>query len=436
MSATTTIATSQQQQPVLFSTRTEYAIPTQPYMLPSSWRRFQLSQLINRVLSLPQPVPFDFLVRGELLRGSLAEWCAERGIGEEETLEIEYFEATVPPQRAATLPHDDWVASIDCRQPDRFVTASYDGAVRVFSSSQAVLHTIESPAPILSAVFAGPELLVSGGHDRHGLLTRLTDDGAETYASLVLHTAPISSVCASTSGDCVITASWDGLLGVWDTTAPDSDEVPLDVLEERERGKKRRRVNGAGAGVDDRPKRKAPLEVLKGHTARVSQAVISGQGEVYSAGFDSTIRVWDAAAGVCTRTIASSEKPFTSLVLPAPHTVVASSTDRTLSMVDLRANSSAPTPGFAHPVLPTVLTAHPTDGVRVASGATDGVVRVWDVRSTKEAVSSFTAWNADNGKTKGGKVLGLSWGPSGILGVAGEGGLEIWRMRDGSAVAA
>ncbi|KAH7090152.1 WD40 repeat-like protein [Auriculariales sp. MPI-PUGE-AT-0066] len=410
MSATTTIATSQQQQPVVFSTRTEYAIPTQPYMLPSSWRRFQLSQLINRVLSLPQPVPFDFLIRGELLRGSLAEWCAERGIGEEETLEIEYFEATVPPQRAATLPHDDWVASIDCRQPDRFVTASYDGAVR-------------SPAPILSAVFAGSELLVSGGHDRHGLLTRLTDDGAETYASLVLHTAPISCVCASTSGDCVVTASWDGLLGVWDTTAPDSDEVPLDVLEERERGKKRRRVNGAGAGVDDRPKRKAPLEVLKGHTARVSQAVISGQGEVYSAGFDSTIRAWDAAAGVCTRTIASSEKPFTSLVLPAPHTVVASSTDPHAQHVDLRANSSAPTPGFAHPVLPTVLTAHPTDGVRVASGATDGVVRVWDVRSTKEA-------------TKGGKVLGLSWGPSGIFGVAGEGGLEIWRMRDGSAVAA
>ena len=33
---------------------------------------------------------------------------------QEETLEIEYFEATVPPQRAATLPHDDWVSNIDC----------------------------------------------------------------------------------------------------------------------------------------------------------------------------------------------------------------------------------------------------------------------------------------------------------------------------------
>jgi len=37
---------------------------------------------------------------------------------QEETIEIEYFEATVPPQKAATLPHDDWVSGIDCRSPE------------------------------------------------------------------------------------------------------------------------------------------------------------------------------------------------------------------------------------------------------------------------------------------------------------------------------
>lgn len=124
-------------QAVVFTTRTSYTIPSQTYMLPNSWKRFQLSQLINKVLSLLQPVPFDFLVRGELLRGSIAEWCTERGVGEvnwpvdslkrvadcvllsqEETLEIEYIEATIPPQRAATLPHDDWVASISCTQSE------------------------------------------------------------------------------------------------------------------------------------------------------------------------------------------------------------------------------------------------------------------------------------------------------------------------------
>lgn len=50
-------------------------------MIPASWKRYQLSQLVNKALSLLQPIPFDFLVRGELLRGSLAEWCNERDAG-------------------------------------------------------------------------------------------------------------------------------------------------------------------------------------------------------------------------------------------------------------------------------------------------------------------------------------------------------------------
>lgn len=42
-------------------------------MIPASWRRYQLSELINTALSLPRIVPFDFLIRGVLLGGSLSE---------------------------------------------------------------------------------------------------------------------------------------------------------------------------------------------------------------------------------------------------------------------------------------------------------------------------------------------------------------------------
>jgi ribosome biogenesis protein YTM1 len=64
---------------------------------------------------------------------------------------------------------------------------------------------------------------------------------------------------------------------------------------------------------------------------------------------------------------------------------------------------------------------------QVVTGAYDGVVRVWDLRSTKSAVASFRAW--DGGK----KVLGVDWdtgaeGGKGVVGVAGEGGLEVWRV--------
>jgi ribosome biogenesis protein len=51
-------------------------------MIPTTWKRYQLSQLVNKALSLDKPVPFDFLVKGESLRSGLSEWCAENGVGE------------------------------------------------------------------------------------------------------------------------------------------------------------------------------------------------------------------------------------------------------------------------------------------------------------------------------------------------------------------
>jgi ribosome biogenesis protein YTM1 len=45
-------------------------------MIPLDWKRYQLSQLINKALDLPKPIPFDFLVHGEILRTSLLEWRA------------------------------------------------------------------------------------------------------------------------------------------------------------------------------------------------------------------------------------------------------------------------------------------------------------------------------------------------------------------------
>ena len=79
MASTSTMGTSH---PVIFTTQTPYPIPTQKFMIPAIWKRYQLSQLINKALSLPKPIPFDFLVRGDVLRSSLEEWCAEKGIGE------------------------------------------------------------------------------------------------------------------------------------------------------------------------------------------------------------------------------------------------------------------------------------------------------------------------------------------------------------------
>ncbi|KAH8112972.1 WD40 repeat-like protein [Phellopilus nigrolimitatus] len=444
--------------PVLFTTQTPHALPAQKFMIPAAWRRYQLSQLVNKALALAVPVPFDFLVRGELLRASLAEWCNARGVGTEETLEIEYIESLMPPQHVSSIPHDDWVASVSCQIPGHFVTAAYDGLVRVFDASLTLVHTIpghSAPATSVCVVPRAPgsppadaddtRILASASHDTTARLTALSLHArtSRTLATLHLHTAPLAAVAASASGAHLLTAGWDALVGLWDTAVPAADEVPAPAPEARA---KRRRVGAVGA--DDAtaaPRRKAPLAVLKSHTGRVTGAVFGADGAAtaYSCSLDSTVRSWDVESGVCVHTLTAPEKPFLALaLLGAPHLLAAASSDRSVGIYDTRALASAGAAAAAVPLVaalahggaPACLARSPANAHHVASGAYDGVVRVWDVRSVRGAVASFRAGGDAGGgagagaeKRGDGKVLGLDW-VRGVLGVAGEAGLDVWRV--------
>jgi len=321
-----------------------------------------------------------------------------------------------------------------------FLTSSYDGNVRLFDYSQNLIHTAPiHAAPITSVCFVpssepssnddAPTLLATASHDLTARLTRLslkTDDApAETrpFASLHLHTAPLTSIAADSAGARLLTASWDGLLGVWDTLVPDTDEVPADPTPARQ--KKRRRLASA-------MKRKAPLAVLRSHTARVSRALFAAGGaQAVSVGFDATVRVWDIEGEVCTHTVAASEKPFLALALSGaqnqntlpPQAALAAAADRTVTLYDLRATSTQSTSmSFAHPAVPAAL-AYGGEDQQFVSGAYDGVVRLWDLRSAAREMASFRVWEGKEGR----KVLGVDWA-GGVVGIAGEGGVEVWRV--------
>ncbi|KAJ7046513.1 WD40-repeat-containing domain protein [Mycena alexandri] len=417
--------------PAVFTTQSPYPLPPQMFMIPATWSRYQLSQLVNKALTLAKPIPFDFLLRGDLLKTSLADWCTQNAVGEEETLEIEYIESVLPPQKMSDLPHDDWVSAVSCQLEQRFLTASYDGQLRAFDYSQhqtwsSAIHS----APITSfcivpSTSADSHLIATASHDLTAQLTEITLATAQKtkpLASLHLHTAPLSSVAANSSGSQILTASWDGLVGLWDTVVPETDEVPEPAAGDR---KKRRKIE------ENKPKRKAPLMVLKSHTARVSGAVFNDEKTAYSCSFDSTIRSWDLEHGVCANTITSSERPFLSLSLApssAPFTVLATSTDRTISQYDFRDPHPLASLTLTHPATPSCIVRSPRHPHQILSGAYDGAARIWDLRSVKGAtpVASFKPWDGDK------KILGVDWKIGGVVGVAGEGGLGVWKVGEGA----
>jgi len=151
-------------------------------------------------------------------------------------------------------------------------------------------------------------MIATASHDLTGRLVRVSLDSdtegptSSTLASLHLHTSPLSAIAYSRSGEHLLTASWDTLIGLWESRVPEEDEV--DVVELQTDRRKRRKV--VGRDSEPRPKRKAPLSVLKSHTARVSKAAFSSTGKsAFSCGFDSTVRSWDVENCVCTNTIVS-----------------------------------------------------------------------------------------------------------------------------------
>lgn len=197
-----------------------------------------------------------------------------------------------------------------------FLTASYDGRIRSFDYSQKLINSTQAHFAPISSLCIIPTsdsdsdslLLATSSHDLTGHLTKLSpaSSASQSIASLHLHTAPLSSITTSHTGAHLLTSSWDGLVGVWDTTIPTTDEVPLDEVNSHDIDRKKRRkiTDDSGKAI-----RKAPVTVLKGHTARVSKAVF-GKDETkvaYSCGFDSTVKIWDVENGFCTNTIVSAQ---------------------------------------------------------------------------------------------------------------------------------
>lgn len=347
----------------------------------------------------------------------------------------------MPPQKMTSLPHEDWVSSISCQEPRHFFTASYDAHLRIFDYSQNLLQSIpihEGPITSLTLVprqtdsVTENHIVATASHDLSARLTQVdlsSEASTRILASLHLHTAPLTSVSSNKTGSHLLTASHDGLIGFWITDVPAKDEVPV----EDEQGERRKRRKIADVdGEAERPKRKAPSVVLKSHTGRVSKAVFVGgrSSEAVSAGFDSTIRSWDTENGLCTQTISASFKPFLDIAaLPSGNTILAASTDRTVTQYDLRsASASASISSVTHPATPSCIALSSSSEQQFVTGAYDGTVRLWDLRSVRSPVASFKAW-------EGKKVLSVDW-CAGLVGVGGEGGVEVWRMSEGERMVA
>ncbi|KAL8789887.1 MAG: hypothetical protein Q9213_000957 [Squamulea squamosa] len=418
-----------------------------------------------------KPVPFDFLINGVFLRGSLDDYLTQHGISSETTLNIEYVKAAIPPVHLASFEHDDWISSVDVLSStsparrwlnsdeqlpghERILSASYDGLLRVWNMSSEVTATSSSAgngghlSSIKAAKFISPSQIASSGTDRAVRIWKYqeTSDDLPTVMcpqiELYSHEASVESIAVHQPSNRLLSASADHSVCLWSTRKSDAPAAPDSCLPANSsRGAKRRKI---GPAIST-PQR-GPLSSLRSHTAPVSSVIFAPNDPTvaYSTSWDHSLKTWDLPTSTPVDTRSTAHALLSLAALPHLNLVAAGTSARHITLIDPRASATniiaMTLRGHTNAVVSLATNPHSTYGL--ASGSHDGTCRVWDVRSTKTEkegrvgqsmykIGRESVGGESRSSGHGVKVFGILWDPDvGIVSAGEDKRVQINRGKD------
>ncbi|KAI8991790.1 WD40-repeat-containing domain protein [Mycotypha africana] len=408
-----TTASEQAQVQVRFTTQQiKYAIQDKPMLLPSDMKKEGLSEIVNSLLDLETPVPFDFLIDGNLLRTSIIQYLNTHQLSTENIITIEYVESMLPPTPLSAFQHDDWISSVCGNGQGLFLTGSYDSMVRLWNTSGECVATLMGHKEAVKNVCFGKSssssatatTLFSGSLD-HSVLGWAFDE--TSGASRLMfeckgHKGPVESLSIDASGQQLASASADGFVKVWSTEEPSEDEP--DTLLENDQKRKKKRVEK----IDDR-KYKTRCVNLEGHVGGVNAVVFdpSDSNTVYTGGWDHSIRTWDIenqvnlATKVCALSICSPYYSGLSKLIATGHT------DNMVRLWDPRSEdgTNVKMSFRGHSAWVSSVSWSKTSQYNLCSASYDSTLRIWDVRSSKEPLFTVNTSSEDNKE----KIFSIYW---------------------------
>ncbi|CAA7031301.1 unnamed protein product [Microthlaspi erraticum] len=382
-----------------------FKVPVTSVVIPSNLTRLGLSSIVNSLLTLENPEPFDFLIDGELIRMSLEEFLQAKGISAERTLEIEYIRAVAPRREEKPSLHDDWVSAVDGSSHRLILTGCYDGLGRVWSSAGYCTHILEGHSGAISSVAlvntedAGSVTVATASKDRSLRLFKVdTDEPVDSttkvgaYKILRGHKAAVQSVAAQKYGSMVCSSSWDCTINLWNTDQSTSEGDSVST--------KKRKGNNQAAESQTEAEAES---TFVGHTQCVSSVVWPEHDVIYSASWDHSVRRWDVDTGKETLNLYSG-KALNTLDVGGEGSalVAAGGSDPVLRVWDPRKpGTSAPVFQFSsHASWISACKWHKSSWYHLLSASYDGKIMLWDLR---------TAWPLSIIDTHKDKVLSADW---------------------------
>eukprot|EP00854_Cymbomonas_tetramitiformis_P004895 gene4895-5977_t len=358
----------------------EYRVTDTPIAVPSRITRYGLSEVVNHLLALEKPRPFDFLVDGELIRGSLEKFMLSKNVSAESVVTLEYIPAVAPPTHVSAGESKDWLSAVDGSHPNFILTGACDGCARIWNTQGDCVVDFPVQPEALTSVSWVP----GTSTQKHGVVTAGKDSTAKLWefdsdqnsckllASFTGHTDSIEAIAVAGDGELMGTASWDSTVRLWKLNVDDSETVPTE--------KKQRTTGGASdANVTTTSSAEA---ILEGHTGCVSALSWHSAEEIFSASWDRSVRKWDANKATAVQ-VFSVPKAIHCMSVGAQGALVAlGGAERSVRLWDPRLSASTTT---------TTLTSHtawvsavewcPSNSYHLVSASFDNSVKLWDIRS-------------------------------------------------------
>lgn len=418
-----------------------------PLFVPISLKRFGLSEIINHLLGNyktdsdeeeRKPIPFNFLINGELLRTSIEDYLVRNGLSSEAFLTIEYTRAILPPSFQASFNNEDWISSIDSinktssavldsqlsiNEP-KILSGSYDGVVRTYNMSGKVeKQYVGHSAPVKSVQWISPTRIVSCGNDRQVRLWKTAYEGivdqneegeedeiedGKTLAILEGHKAPVVNLAVNQKAKRILSAGYDNAIGFWSTNYKEMTKIEVPEYDSNvvsTSSKKRRKM----ALQDSTIRRRSPLSFLQGHTEPVEGVIFDAHDATvgYSVSQDHTIKTWDLVTSRCVDTRTTGFSLLSVLKLPYVNLIASGSSARHINLHDPRVSATSEVINaklVGHTNFVVGLSASPHNVNMFASSSHDGTVKVWDVRADK---SLYTITREDGSTKK--KIFDVTW---------------------------
>ncbi|CAO0801899.1 unnamed protein product [Mucor circinelloides] len=416
------MSSEQEQVQVRFTTQQpEYAVNDAAILLPSNIKKDGLSEIVNSLLDNDKPIPFDFLIDGQLLRTSIVEYLNAAQLSTENLVTIEYVESMLPPVPLTAYQHDDWISSVKGFN-GLFATGSYDNMVRLWNTTGECISTLIGHSDAVKSVAFGQNNTLFSGSLDHTVLGWEYTEGEDSHRIMYEckgHKGPVESVAVDYTGKHVASASADGLIKIWSTKEPTEDEPAEEVSH------KKRKKNSEKS--DRKIKTKAVS--LEGHVGGVNAVDFDGADAniVYTGGWDHSIRSWDVEQQVnlttknCEKVVLDVDYSKHSKLLATGHS------DNTVRLWDPRSEDGTNVKMSlrGHTAWVSSVSWSRTSEYALCTGSYDSTVRVWDIRSREPL---YTVDNEGEEKTKD-KVLSVFWDDNKILSGGEDKKLRIYQAK-------